>query len=130
MVLDYIHINGSRLHARHLRNYHPADERTFTINGKQIIAYTIVTSPEKLRIIAAHHQGKSLSRRSNIFEVLVVGRIRREKYKTLHPSELKVSAVNYLTDEFSDQEITNIVNVIATKYSVQRNIVRVLKPFS
>jgi hypothetical protein len=130
MVLDYIHLYGSRLHARHLRNYRPADERILTINGKQIITYTIITAPEKLRIIAAHHLRRPLSQKPYVSEVIVVGRIRREKYKVLHLSELKVTAVNYLTDEFSVQEINNIVNVIATKYRVQRQIVRVLKPMS
>lgn len=130
MVLDYIHLYGSRLHARHLRNHRPADERILTINGKQIITYTIITAPEKLQIIAAHQQRRPLSREPYVSEVIVVGCIRREKYKVLYPSELKVTAVNYLTDEFSVQEINNIVNVIATKYRVQRQIVRVLKPIS
>ena len=56
IVLDYIHLNDSRLHARHLRNFRPADEKTCIINGKRIIAYTIITSHEKIRIITAHRQ--------------------------------------------------------------------------
>ena len=128
IVLDYIHLDDSRLQARHLRNFCPADERTCIINGKRIIAYTTITSPEKLRIISARRQGKLLLRKSDIAEVVVVGRISREKYKTLPPSELQVTAINYLTEQYSDQEINNIIDFIATTYRVQKQIVRVLIP--
>jgi hypothetical protein len=128
IVLDYIHLDNSRLQARHLRNFRPTDERTCIINGKRIIVYTTLISPEKLRIISARRQGKLLLRTSDIAEVVVVGRISREKYKTLTPSELQVTAITHLTEEYSDQEINNIIDTVATTYRVQKQIVRVLLP--